>query len=230
MSWPDIFLLCFAVGGLWALAALLLGGLHLGHGHGAHLGHGHSAHLGHAGTGSGQGGHRVGPAKFARALTDEVSWFGSMANPSCAAVFLAWFGGIGYLLTRHSGLAFWLDLALALALGLAGAGFLAAFLRFLQSKEQPLDPADYEMVGVLGHVSSPIRPYGVGEVIYVRDAARRSVCARSEDGCGIERGEEVIVTRYEKGIAYVRTWEAMTQMGDVARSPQTLHKEIKHVE
>ncbi|HEX3684541.1 MAG TPA: hypothetical protein VHU83_18540 [Bryobacteraceae bacterium] len=243
MSWPDIFLLCFAVGSLWALATLLLGGLHLGHsggghawahGHGGHLGHTGTAH-GHLGTGSGQGGHPVGAGKCAKSVTGgvsgfEMSWFGSMANPSCAAVFLAWFGGIGYLLTRHSGLAFWLDFVLAAALGLIGAWILAAFLRFLQSREQPLDPADYQMVGVLGNVSSTIRPDGVGEVIYVRDGARRSVCARSEDGREIGRDEEVVVTRYEKGIAYVRTWEAMTQMGDVAKSPQALHKEIKHVE
>ena len=39
-------------------------------------------------------------------------------------------------------------------------------------------------------------------------------CARSDDGREIPRGAEVIVTRYEKGIAYVRTWDAMT--GDAA--------------
>jgi membrane protein implicated in regulation of membrane protease activity len=153
-----------------------------------------------------------------------------MANPSCAAVFLAWFGGVGYLLTRHSGLAFWLDFLLAVALGVTGAWILAAFLRFLQSREQPLDPADYEMVGVLGQVSCAIRPNGVGELIYIRDGARRAIGARSEDGQDIKRGEEVVVTRYEKGIAYVRTWEAMTQKGAVAHSPEALHKEIEHVE
>ncbi|HTU47089.1 MAG TPA: hypothetical protein VMF91_18655 [Bryobacteraceae bacterium] len=232
MNWPNIFLLCFAVGSLWAVVSLLLGGLHLGHsGSGHAVGHGHGGHLGHGGTCPGQGGHPVAPARFAKSFANEVSWFGSMANPSCAAVFLAWFGGIGYLLTRHSGLAFWIDLALALALGLGAAWVLAAFLHFLQSREQPLNPADYEMVGVLGQVSSTIRPEGVGEVIYVRDGARRPLAARGEDGQEIKRGEEVIVTRYEKGIAYVRTWEAMTQEDRAAR-PRTgvLQKETKHVE
>src|SRR5437879_53174 len=82
----------------------------------------------------------------------------------CGAVFLAWFGGVGYLLARHSGLDFWIDLSLAIAVGLLGACLLAAFLRFLESREQPLVVADYDMVGVLGHVSSTIRPDGVGEV------------------------------------------------------------------
>jgi membrane protein implicated in regulation of membrane protease activity len=179
-----------------------------------------------------------------------------MANPSCAAVFLAWFGGVGYLLTRHSGWSFWANLAAAVGLGLFGAWLLAAFLRFLQSREKPLVAADYEMVGILGRVSSTIRPGGVGELIYVRDGARRPLCVRSDDGREIARGEEVIVTRFEKGIAYVRTWEAMTQTGQVASqaaercletdrnspshrtgvagqetdAPETLQKETKNVQ
>jgi membrane protein implicated in regulation of membrane protease activity len=153
-----------------------------------------------------------------------------LINPSCAAAFLAWFGGVGYLLTRHTGLGFVINLFIALALGLGGAWILAAFLRFLNAREKPLDPADYEMIGVLGRVSSAIRPDGVGEVIYVRDGARKPVAARSDEGLQIGRGEEVVVTRYEKGIAYVRTWEAMTQPRSHAASPETLPKEIENVE
>jgi membrane protein implicated in regulation of membrane protease activity len=190
MSWTIIYVLSLAVGALWSVAALLLGGMHSGHSVRMSLFHGHVGHA-HSHAGAGRS--------------------ASMINPSCAAVFLAWFGGMGYLLTRHAGLAFWIDLTIAIAVGLAGAWALAEFLRFLQSREQPLDPADYEMVGMLGRVSSAIRPNGVGEVIYVRDGARRPLAARSEDGHEIGRGEEVIVTRYERGIAYVRTWEAMTQ-------------------
>lgn len=220
MNWPDIFLFCFAVGALWSFAALLLGGMHLGHsGHGhIHVhAHGHGLHAqahssAHGSSDSGSG-----------------SWIGTMVNPSCIAVYLAWFGGVGYLLTRHSGLAFWLDLLIAAAVGLAGAWILAGFLRFLQSRDQPLDPADYEMVGVLGRVSCAIRPDGVGEVIYVRDGARIPLAAKSDGGTPISRGEEVIVTRYEKGIAFVRTWEAMTQTHP-AIGRESSQKETKHVE
>ncbi|HLH03770.1 MAG TPA: hypothetical protein VKX25_13440 [Bryobacteraceae bacterium] len=202
MRWPDIYLLCFAIGTVWSIATVLLGGLHLGHGHaphvhGAHVhGHGHGAHA--HGT-HGHTGHQ--PA----------GWLAAMVNPNSMAVFLAWFGGVGYILSRHTGLMLWTDLAIAVAFGLAGAWLLASFLRFLQSREKPLDPADYEMVGVLGQVSSPIRPDGVGELIFVRDGARRPVCARSEDGSFIGRGTEVVVTRFEKGVAYVRTWEALVE-------------------
>ncbi len=210
MQWPDIFLLCFGLGSVWSLATLLLGGLHLGHGHGVHPHLGGHGHAGHSST-AGAHGHASGHAHS----SELGSWLGSMANPSSLAVFLAWFGGLGYLLTRHTGLLFWVDLCVAIGFGLAGAWLLAAFLRFLQAREKPLNPADYEMVGVLGRVSSTIRPDGVGELIYVRDGARRPVCARSEDSSLIQRGEEVVVTRFEKGVAYVRTWEAMLNQSSV---------------
>lgn len=226
MNWPDIFLFCFAVGVLWSFASLLLGGMHLGHsGHGnLHLhAHGHGVHVHH-------GAHVHGQAHAHTGHQDAApSWIGSMVNPSCAAVYLAWFGGVGYLLTRHSGLAFWLDLVIAIAVGLTGAWILAGFLRFLQSRDRPLDPADYEMVGVLGKVCSTIRPDGVGEVIYIRESTRTSVAARSENGQEIPRGEEVVVTRYEKGIAFVRTWEAMTQQSPEFGS-ESLQKETKDVD
>ena len=215
MSWSDIYLLCFAIGAFWALASLLLGGLHLGHGAHAHFHFGHGAHASAHSNGAAKGPVRQGAGS---------SWIGAMINPSSAAVYLAWFGGIGYLLTRHSGLGFWIDLVIAAAVGLVGAWCLAAFLRFLQSREQPMDPADYDTIGVLGRVSSTIRPDGVGEMIYVRDGARRPLNVRSEDARQIARGEEVVVTRYERGIAYVRTWEAMTQSG-MAFGPESSPKE-----
>jgi membrane protein implicated in regulation of membrane protease activity len=139
------------------------------------------------------------------------NWIMSLLNPSCLAVFLAWFGGAGYLLNKYSGFLLWLDLAIAGAFGLCGAWILARFLTWLMRHERVMNPADYDMVGVLGRVSSTIRADGVGEVIYLHEGVRRLLSARSETGAPIARGEEVIVTHFEKGIAYVRTWEAMTQ-------------------
>jgi hypothetical protein len=40
----------------------------------------------------------------------------------------------------------------------------------------------------------------------------RRVCgARSDDGAAVAKGAEVVVTRYEKGIAYVRLWSEMSE-------------------
>ena len=203
MNIQFIYLLCFVVGAVWTLAALLLGGIHFGH-HGlgpGHTDHGHTWHGEDAQSGqNAPGGPKHGPMPF-----------GYLINPSCAAVFLAWFGGVGYLLARHTGLGFWAAFCIAAGVGLSGAWILASFLRFLTSRERPLDPADYEIVGVLGRVSVPIRSGGVGELIYVRDGTRRALCARAEESQEIGRNEEVVVMRFEKGIAYVRTWDAVTR-------------------
>jgi len=217
MNWPEIYLICFGVGTLWSIVSLLLGGMHLGH-----TGHGH-AHLGH--------GHAHGPHTHAHIDQPAwASWLGTMLTPGCIAVFLAWFGGIGYLLTRHSAFGRLLDLAIASLLGLVGAVLLAVFLRWLQSHEKPLEAMDTDVVGMLGRVSSTIRVDGVGEVIYVRDGSLRATPARSEDHVEISREEEVVVTRYEKGIAYVRTWAALTQPDAASERPGNSAKETENVE
>lgn len=57
------------------------------------------------------------------------------------------------------------------------------------------------------------------------------MCARSEDGRTIERDTEAIVTRFEKGIAYLRTWDAMVTQPDVTGSVgETLQRTDKNVE
>jgi hypothetical protein len=66
------------------------------------------------------------------------------------------------------------------------------------------------MVGVLGRVSGRIRAGGTGEMIFSQEGSRRSAAVRSEDGTEIVRDTEVVVTRFEKGIAYVRRWEDLT--------------------
>jgi membrane protein implicated in regulation of membrane protease activity len=121
--------------------------------------------------------------------------------------FLAWFGGSGYLLTRYSSIWFLSGLGLAVFTGLVGGGIVFLFLsRVLISQEESMDPADYEMVGVLGRVSVPIREKGTGEIIYSQAGTRRTCGARGDDGNAVAKGSEVVVTRYEKGIAYVRLW------------------------
>jgi membrane protein implicated in regulation of membrane protease activity len=180
MTWSDFYLTCFLVGfGLSALA-FLAGSLHL------HLPHLHFHHGIHLGPGA-------GPSKFSFATL---------------AAFLTWFGAMGSLLERYYSMWFLAALVIATLSGLAGAAVVFWFLaKVLIAREKSLDPADYEMVGVLGRVSIPIRPGGTGELIYSQEGTRRVSGARSEDGAAIPKGAEVIVTRYEKGIAYVRPWE-----------------------
>ena len=126
--------------------------------------------------------------------------------------FLAWFGGTGYLLTRFSAL--WVGFGLLLSVfGWIGWRRELSFLflsKVLISRSENMDPADYEMVGVLGRICSPIREGGTGELIYSQVGTRRVCGVRTEDGSAIPKGAEVIVTRYDKGIAYVRLWSEMS--------------------
>ena len=137
----------------------------------------------------------------------DVSFF----NISSMMAFLAWFGGTGYLLTRYSGMWTVAAFGLALASGLAAATVVFLFLvKVLLAHETQLDPADFDLIGMLGKVNVAIRAGGTGEILFSQGGARRSAGARSEDGKEISKGVEVVITRYEKGIAYVRRWDEMT--------------------
>jgi membrane protein implicated in regulation of membrane protease activity len=188
MSWENFYLFCFCVGFLCSLLSFLAGSTRL-HMHLPHGMHGHSGH------GPGGKGSQASPINF-----------------GTIAAFLAWFGGVGYLLSRYSSM--WAVLALGFAVlsGLMGAAVVFWFLfKVLLKHDRDLDPADYEMVGVLGRLSSTVREDGTGEMIFSQDGARRAASARSEDGRPIAKGVEVVVTRYERGIAYVRTWEEISE-------------------
>ncbi len=224
MTWADFYLICFAVGFAFSLISFVSGGtrwrLHLphlphgganvpmgGHGMGGHGIAGHAPVAGHGQvtTSAAQGTVGKGPA---RATVDAPL---SPFNFVTFTAFLAWFGGTGYLLTRYSSIWFVLGLGVAITSGLVGGGIVFLFLsKVLTSEDECLDPADYEMVGVLGRTSISIREGGTGEIIYSQAGTRRTCGARSEEGTAIPKGVEVVVTRYDKGIAYVRLWTEMS--------------------
>jgi hypothetical protein len=229
MTWANFYLICFAVGFAFSLISFLGGGTrwrfhlpHLPHGVG-HIPLGGHVHVGgHAPVGAHApvAGHGVAHAPVAgpvgqgiatgpvRASTDlSISPF----NFVTFTAFLAWFGGTGYLLTRYSRVWFVMGLGIAIISGLAGGGIVFLFLsKVLTSEEENMDPADYEMVGVLGRTSIPIRAGGTGEIIYSQAGTRRTCGARSDQGVAVEKGSEVVVTRYERGIAYVRLWTELS--------------------
>jgi hypothetical protein len=49
-------------------------------------------------------------------------------------------------------------------------------------------------------------------MIFVQQGRRSGVPIRSENGEPIPAGKEVVVTRYENGIAYVREWDELTAL------------------
>lgn len=206
-NWSDFYLICFAIGFCFSFFSFIFGGartgrLHLPHFHGtphAPMAHGPAPALApHAG-----GSPHAGQAQQGSGV--------SPLNPPSIAAFLAWFGGTGYLLTRFSSLWVGMGLLLSVVSGLVGGAIIFFFLsRVLIAEDETMDPADYDMVGVLGKLSVPIREGGTGELIYSQAGTRRVCGARSDDGSAVAKGAEVVVTRYEKGIAYVRLWSEMS--------------------
>jgi hypothetical protein len=208
MNWELFYLICFVVGFAFTALSFLSGTLHfhfhLPHGH-FHFGGGAGGHgAGHGAAGH-AGGH--GPAKMAT-HGGHFPFF----NPMSIAVFLAWFGGTGYLLVHLRHIWAFAGLALATLAGLAGAGTVFLFVaKFLMARDFTLDPADFDMIGVLGRVSGTIRDGGTGEIIFEQMGMRKACAARSDSPEDIQRDEEVVVTRYEHGVAYVRRWNELAE-------------------
>jgi membrane protein implicated in regulation of membrane protease activity len=210
MTWSDFYLTCFAVGFLLSAISFVAGGMRW-HLHLPHFPHGTGAGgAGYAGAGHAPGAHVPPHGGNSSSTPGGREAAMSPFNFVTLTAFLAWFGGIGFLITRFSSLWFALGLLIAMAAGLFGAAIVFLFLtRVLISREENLDAADYEMVGVLGRTSMSIRENGTGEIIYSQAGTRRTCGARSENGAAIAKGTEIVVTRYDKGIAYVRLWEEM---------------------
>ena len=204
-----IFLLCFFVGIIYVIASAALG---LGHDalhtpvFGGDHGHADAGGLHSAGAHAGPA-DATGPGNHAAASGTEyapslISLFNIMA-------FLTWFGAAGYIL--YTGLGVFLPLAILAALG---AGLLAAWLtlqflvRVLLAGAKPAEPEQVE--GKVGTVTTAIPADGIGEIVYVLGGARHSDGARAIDRQPIPKGTEVVITRIEKGIAYVQTWKNFT--------------------
>lgn len=192
-----ILLGMFLFGLLFTLGSLLLGVASVDAGHDADVGHG-SGH----GADHGAFGH-----------------FSGLFNVSSILAFITWFGGVGYVARNGLGLWAWAAILLGLAGGLVGASVISWFLLgFLRKNSQELDPRDWDQVGVLGHVSSSIRPSGYGEIVYEQNGTRHVAAARAEGDVAIPRNTEVVVLRIEKGVAIVEPFESLLAGKDEVRT------------
>jgi hypothetical protein len=210
MTWADFYMACFLFGLILSCLSLLVGlfnihipgfeslhHMHLHHFH-LHLDHAH-VHVPHAES---VGGPAISPFNF-----------------STGMAFLAWFGGAGYLLTVWGHVGLLGVMALSTLFGLAGGAIVFMFAaKVLMRTDSTLYIADYHMEGLLGRVCSGIREGGTGEIIFSQEGVRRTCGARSEDGQAIPKGVEIVITRYDRGIAYVRKWEEMAREAGVTQA------------
>ena len=181
-----VFLGAFFFGLLTCLVTILLGAGHLDFGF-----HAEGLHGGHAGLDGGDHGSGLGPF-----------------NLTALTAFIAWFGGIGYLALTNWRLAVGASIGLAVVAGLLGWAVVYLFLtRVLTRGEHPLREEDFRAEGTVARVTVPIRQGRIGEIQYSRAGTRRSDGARSLDGSEIPRDTEVVIVRYEAGLAYVQPWE-----------------------
>lgn len=196
-----VFLVCFLVGLSMTAITLLFGVGHVGGVHPGHIGHGaaHGVHGGH-----GVGHDLLGVVNFTTVMT-----------------FVTWFGGVGYVLVRYASLGAAVAVPVAVAAGVGGGAVVTFFIRrVLLSGQTEMRPEAYEMRGTAARVSSTIFPNRAGEVIFTQAGAIRSVAARSLSNEAVPRGTEVVVLKYERGTAYVETWERA--LGDAPAPPAAI--------
>ena len=198
MTWANFYLICFAVGLAFSVLSFFTAGVRW------HL---HLPHLPHALHGPGASGHAGTMKGGAPGQTGQISPF----NPVSFAAFLAWFGGTGYLLTRFWTIWFAMGLGIALLSGVTGGrNHLPLSQQGTNVRRRESRPRRLRNDRRAGTHLRSIRQGGTGEIIYSQAGTRKTCGARAEDGAAIAKGCEVIVTRYEKGIAYVRLWTEMT--------------------
>ncbi len=129
----------------------------------------------------------------------------SMINAAAITAFLTWFGGGGLLLERLTPWSRAWMVSGAIVIGAVGGAVINAVINALARRESVAETLT--MIGMIARTVVPIRAGdGTGEIVFTHAGARRVAAARSDDGRAIEKGTEVVVTKYEKGIAYVVTW------------------------
>jgi membrane protein implicated in regulation of membrane protease activity len=205
MSWSDFYLFCFLIGFSLSAISFLAGAVHLHLPFKMHFPFHLTNHggIGHSGAAHGSAEHGSSSAKGSAHL----SWF----NAATVLAFLAWFGGTGYLLSKHSILVGAACLSVAVAAGLLAGWLVYRFMYVLvRNTDAHMNEWDYRHEGSVGTVSMTIPACGTGEVIFEQHGIRRSAGARSDNASSIERGTEVVISRYEKGIAYVKKWDEFT--------------------
>jgi len=198
----NFFVVCFLAGLGLSVVSFVSGLEHVsvfdrvfgGHGHG-HVHHHHGA-----------------PVKVARRGGSVKRSRASALNLAAITAFLVWFGGGGLLMQRLTPLTLPLIIAGAIVIGIVGGSLINKVINAFANNETPAEALT--MVGTIARTTMPIREGdGTGEIVFTHQGTRQVRGARSDSGRAIEKGVEVIVTRDEKGIAYVATWDDLTPRG-----------------
>lgn len=194
-----IFLICFGIGLLTSLGALVLG-----HGHSdGSIGHGGGA--GHGGPGHGSGSidlnHGGGSYDHGKGSAQ-----GHILNLNIILAFLLGFGATGFVARQvwPTGPALF-----HILLGGAGGVIFAALVYLLLAKvlvrgQSPyLQAGDFDPVGVEGTVCSKIYTGRIGEISFTMNGSLMAMPAKSRDGQEIPKGQFVVVMAVSDNVAVV---------------------------
>lgn len=190
----SLFLVCFLVGLCVTALSFILGMGHLG---GIHLGHAGGGHaISHGGTDHGT-------------ASDTPTLSGGFLNLTTVMTFVTWFGGVGYLISHYTALGGIASLLIAIVSGVGGGSVVALFITKVleQGETKYMTDADTRMPGTVARVTSTIYPGYAGEITYTQTGSTQASAARSVTDEEIPRGTEVVILKYERGTAYVDTWQ-----------------------
>lgn len=190
---------------------------HAGHvphdlGHAGHIPHdlGHAAHAPdfHAGDHTHGGGEGHGAN-----LSEQIQGLSPLNLPTILS-FLTWFGGAGYIFQSTMHLGPIVSTVLALISGTAGGALVFFVLSYVLWRGQttPMRRADFYLPGTRARVVSSISAEGTGEIVFSKGGSRRVEGARSATGQPLTKGTDVVITRYEKGLAYVQPASVMADL------------------
>lgn len=134
--------------------------------------------------------------------------FQGMFNVSSILAFITWTGGIGYIARNGLGLWAWAAVLIGMVGGVIGAAIVTwFFINILKKGSEGMNPADWNVVGVLGRVTSSIRSNGYGEIVYEQHGRRQVASAKASGDQAIARNTEVVVLRVERGVAIVEPFD-----------------------
>ncbi|KLU59732.1 hypothetical protein CEB3_c38660 [Peptococcaceae bacterium CEB3] len=234
------FLICFGVGLLTSVGALLLGSFHSGGiGHGGDITHGggisHGGDITHGGDIAARGGATYTPGGSASAGAG--AGVGQGSGPSAQAAhgvsgqnagspqvsflnvntllgFLVGFGAVGFAVQNV-----WSGIPLLwILLAAAAGGLVFAYIIYwvlvnilIKGQSEYLWAGDFNLVGMEGSVSSTIFAGHWGEVSYVLNHNRAAIPARERNGREVRKGETVIIIEVDEGVAVVLPKEEFMQ-------------------
>ena len=180
----QIYIICLGVGLLFTVVSAVFGHF---------LGGAHHGHVGGSGghAEAGLGGHGM----------PSISAF----SPTIIASFITAFGGLGIIFHEIPATS---RPAFSAPLAAVGATVIAYLLLILlrglfRGTQGSSEGITAEVIGVVGHVITPIPENGVGEVAYVQAGSRYTAPAREEKGLPIQNGQAVKITRVVGSQFYV---------------------------